>query len=66
MIPQTIFSFKLETTKEKFRWKMAQVAGRIVKHAGEIILKLSIDIEQLELFKGIRKKIYEVCLCTDN
>jgi hypothetical protein len=49
-----------------FRWKMVQVAGRIVKHAGEIILKLSIDIEQLELFKGIRKKIYEVCLCTDN
>ena len=28
-----------------FRWKMVQIAGRIVKHAGETVLKLMIDLE---------------------
>jgi hypothetical protein len=48
-----------------FRWKMVQVAGRIVKHAGETVLKLMIDLEKLELFKGIRRKSFEVSLCPD-
>ena len=48
-----------------FRWKMAQVAGRIVKHAGETVLKLMIDLEKLELFKGIRRKSFELSLCPD-
>jgi hypothetical protein len=48
-----------------FRWKMVQVAGRIVKHAGEVILKLMIDLEKLELFKGIRRKSFELSLCPD-
>jgi hypothetical protein len=46
-----------------FRWKMVQVAGRIVKHAGEMVLKLMIDLEKLELFKGIRHKCFELSLC---
>jgi len=29
-----------------FRWKMVQVAGRIVRHAGETVLKLMIDLEK--------------------
>lgn len=45
-----------------FRWKMIQVAGRIVRHAGEIILKLAIDIKGLDLFQGIRLKIFELSL----
>jgi hypothetical protein len=48
-----------------FRWKMVQVAGRIVKHAGEVVLKLMIDLEKLELFRGIRKKSFELSLCPD-
>lgn len=48
-----------------FRWKMVQVAGRIVKHAGEVVLKLMVDLEKLELFQGIRKRSFEVSLCPD-
>ena len=48
-----------------FRWKMVQVAGRIVKHAGETVLKLMIDLEKLELFKEIRRKSFELSLCPD-
>ena len=48
-----------------FRWKRVQVAGRIVKHAGETVLKLMIDLEKLELFKGIRRKSIELSLCPD-
>jgi hypothetical protein len=48
-----------------FRWKMVQVAGRIVKHAGETVLKLMIDLEKLEFFKGIRRKCFELSLCPD-
>jgi hypothetical protein len=48
-----------------FRWKMVQVAGRIVKHAGETVLKLMIDLEKLEWFKGIRRKSFELSLCPD-
>jgi hypothetical protein len=46
-----------------FRWKMVQVAGRIVKHAGETVLKLMIDLEKLELFRNIRMKSFELSLC---
>jgi hypothetical protein len=52
-------------TLATFRWKMVQVAGRIVKHAGETVLKLMIDLEKLELFRGIRKKAFELSLCPD-
>jgi hypothetical protein len=52
-------------TMATFRWKMVQVAGRIVRHAGEMVLKLMIDLEKLELFKGIRRKSFELSLCPD-
>ncbi len=42
-----------------------QIAGRIVKHAGKIVLKLMIDLEKLELFKEIRRKCFELSLCPD-
>jgi len=47
------------------RWKMVQVAGRIVKHAGETVLKLMVDLEKLDLFKGIRRKTFELSICPD-
>jgi len=46
-----------------FRWKMIQVAGRIVKHAGKVVLKLMVDVEKLEVFRGIRKQSFELSLC---
>jgi len=52
-------------TVATFRWKMVQVAGWIVRHAGEIVLKLMVDLEKLELFKGIRKKSFELSLYRD-
>jgi len=55
----------MKHTITTFRWKMVQVAGRIVKHAGEMVLKLMIDLEKLELFKGIRRKSFDLSLCPD-
>lgn len=52
-------------TLATFRWKMIQVAGRIVKHAGETVLKLMVDLEKLELFKEIREKSFELSICPD-
>jgi hypothetical protein len=53
----------VKQTIATFRWKMVQVAGRIVKHAGGVALKLMIDLEKLELFRGIRRKSFELSLC---
>jgi len=55
----------MKQTIATFRWKMVQLAGRIVRHAGETILKLMVDLEKLELFKGIRKKSFELSLYPD-
>jgi hypothetical protein len=55
----------IKHTIATFRWKMVQVAGRIVRHSKSIILKLAVDIEKLELFKGIRGKIFELSLVPD-
>jgi hypothetical protein len=55
----------MKQTMATFRWKMVQVAGRIVRHAGETVLKLMIDLEKLELFRGIRRKSFELSLCPD-
>jgi hypothetical protein len=55
----------VKQTIATFRWKVVQVAGRIVKHAGEVVLKLMIDLEKLGLFQGIRKKSFELSVCPD-
>ena len=38
------------------RWKLVQVAGRIIRHAGQVSLKLVVDAETLALFRGIRRQ----------
>lgn len=53
----------IKHTIATFRWRLVQVAGRIIKHAGSIILKLATDLKKLELFNGIRKRVYELSLC---
>jgi len=55
----------MRQTIATFRWKLVQIAGRIVKHAGKTVLKLMIDLEKLELLKGIRQKCFELSLCPD-
>lgn len=45
-----------------FRWRMVQIAGRIVRHAGQVILKLAADTEKLALLRHIRKKSFELIL----
>jgi hypothetical protein len=44
------------------RWKMIQVAGRIVSHAGQVILKLAVEIKKLGIFEEIRRKTFEFSL----
>jgi hypothetical protein len=51
-------------TVATFRWKLIQVAGRIVHHAGQVILKLALDAEKLLLFRQIRKRCYELAVVT--
>lgn len=38
------------------RWRLIQVAGRIIRHAGQIILKLVVEAETLALFQQIRRQ----------
>jgi hypothetical protein len=47
-----------------FRWKLIQIAGRIVRHAGQILLKLAIGPETLILLQGIRQQCYQESLVT--
>ncbi|MBF0517732.1 MAG: IS1380 family transposase [Nitrospirae bacterium] len=52
-------------TIRTFRWKMIQVAERIVSHAGQVIIKLAVDIKKLAIFEEIRGKIFELSLAWD-
>jgi hypothetical protein len=47
-----------------FRWKLIQVAGRIVRHAGRVILKLRVDAQMLWDFERIRHQCFELSLAT--
>jgi hypothetical protein len=47
-----------------FRWKLVQIAGRIVHHAGQVILKLAVEVDPdlLNMVQGIRRRCYEESL----
>lgn len=51
-------------TVATFRWRLFQIAGRIVRHAGQVVLKLAISAEKLALMMHIRKKSFELSLST--
>jgi len=40
------------------QWKLVQVVGRIVRHAGRVVLKLVVDADTLVLFRGIRRQCW--------
>jgi hypothetical protein len=41
-----------------FRWKLVQIAGRIVRHAGQVVLKLAVEADMIALVCGIRRRCY--------
>ena len=47
-----------------FRRKFVQGAGRIVRHAGRVILKRVVEAEALALFCDIRRRCFELSLAT--
>jgi len=47
-----------------FRWKLVQVAGRIVRHGGRVILKLAVEAHDLAFFQGIRQRCFELSVVT--
>jgi len=47
-----------------FRWRMIQMAGRIVRHAGQVVLKLAVSAEKLDLMRHIRQKSFDLSLAT--
>lgn len=47
------------------RWKMVQVAGRIIHHAGQVFLSLVADAGTLELFRQIRRRCFELSVVPD-
>ena len=58
----TCFSSWAHYTMATFRWKLIQIAGRVVRHAGKIILKLAVDDDKFKLFQDIRQQYYDVSL----
>jgi hypothetical protein len=49
-------------TMATFRWKLVQIAGRIVRHAGQVVLRLAVEAQTLDLVHGIRRRCYEESL----
>jgi len=47
-----------------FRWKLLQVAGRIVCHARGVVLKLVVDTRRLALMQRIRKRCFDLGMAT--
>lgn len=38
------------------RWRLVQVAGRMLRHAGRMVLRLVLDVEPLAVWNGIRQR----------
>ena len=38
------------------RWKLVQVAGRILRHAGQVVLRLVLDTDTLACWRSIRQR----------
>lgn len=54
----------VQHTIATIRWRLVQIAGRIVRHAGRVILRLVVDAEKLALFCGIRQRCFELSVVT--
>ena len=47
-----------------FRWKLIQIAGRIIRHAGQVVLRLCVNSEELNRIIGIRHNCFELGFVT--
>lgn len=47
-------------TMATVRWQLVQLAGRLVRHAGQLILKLVVDRETLAVLQGIRQHCWHL------
>ena len=48
----------LKHTIETFRWKFINIAGKIIKHSGNIILKIKTDLDKYIALLHLRQKIF--------
>lgn len=46
------------------RWKLVQVAGRILRHAGQVVLRLVLDAEALACWRTIRQRCWVLGVAT--
>ena len=49
--------FFSNNTIKTFRWSFFNIAGKIIKHSGNIILKIKTDMDRFKLLLGLRQKI---------
>ena len=40
------------------RWRIYHTPGKLIRHAGRLILKIAGDVKKLELFEQVRRKLY--------
>lgn len=45
-------------TMTTVRWKLVQIAGRIVHHAGKMVLRLVVEAQMFDLLCGIRRRCH--------
>ena len=46
------------------RWKLVQVAGRILRHAGYVVLRLVLEVEALACWRSIRQRCWALSVAT--
>ena len=46
------------------RWKLVQVAGRMLRHAGQVVLRLVLDADMLAVWQGIRRRCGALAVAT--
>ena len=46
------------------RWKLVQVAGRILRHAGRVVLRLVLEAEALVCWRAIRQRCWALSVAT--
>jgi len=55
-LPPWCRTFTIQTV----RWRLYQVAGAVVRHAHQLLLKLKAPLDKIELFRKFRVKCYEL------
>lgn len=51
-------------TMATVRWRLVQVAGRMLRHAGQVVLRLVWDAEALACWRTIRQRCWALDVAT--